>query len=672
MGLSINRHIFWMILVAFLSASSAGASDTMLMFVGEELDVLSIASRREEAAWSAPAIADVITREDMEVKGERTIAQALEDVSGFYIEKNEKESALFLRGIANSPLFLYDTVPIGSSVQKSNNMIDREISLASVKRIEVIRGTGSVLWGPNAFAGVVNVVPLTGQDFQGVETAGFYSSLGDEIGAVLNYGSNKGSLASFISVSATSLKEEDNRFNVQRFWNGGVTPESPETRYGSGTVDDSYYIEVYGNASIDDWLTVSARLSDSQKAFVVSDWDHQHSWQEKISSPSYIFKLEASKDIDMDSGIRFTGYYSGTHSNHEIVDVQFDQEEQSVFGELIYDRAFFAANGLSTFGISWKKDRFDDIAVFHDFFPDFFVPENREVLPDVEQLDFENELISVFGQYRHTFDQLEIWAGARHDDHERYQAKTSHSLGMAYSYSDFIFKSIYGTAYRTPFAKQLNENGGSKLEEIKSINLQLSWKRDNKKAAITFFRNKIDNHVIEDRYLDAGLSTPNSQTIDGIELEGDFQLTDTVKVSGCLTMLDTNGPNETYLYNDYSIIDEDGNVIKHYQEYGYDYDPGADVMLNVSAAWNMTKNILVVPEIRYVSERNLFYPVQDAAKTYDDVWRVDLNIMVSNLFPFDLGFHFNNILNSRHDTPGLYAIDTHDGFSAAVFVKMDW
>ena len=44
--------------------------DTMLLFVGEDVEVLSIASRREESAWQAPAIANVITRQAIRERGE--------------------------------------------------------------------------------------------------------------------------------------------------------------------------------------------------------------------------------------------------------------------------------------------------------------------------------------------------------------------------------------------------------------------------------------------------------------------------------------------------------------------------------------------------------------------------------------------------------------------------
>jgi outer membrane cobalamin receptor len=143
---------------------------TMLMFVGEELGVLTIASRREESALQAPAIAQVVTRREIREQGATTLSQVLERVPGFHMAQRESGTEPYLRGIPNSILFLHDAVPLISETTKSIHPLDHELSLDAVKRIEIIRGPGSALWGPDAFAGIVNVVPLTGKDLDGLET----------------------------------------------------------------------------------------------------------------------------------------------------------------------------------------------------------------------------------------------------------------------------------------------------------------------------------------------------------------------------------------------------------------------------------------------------------------------------------------------------------------------
>lgn len=676
MFLNIKRKFVLNIIISFsalfilISAFSAFASDTMLMFVGEDLEVLSIASKREEAAWSAPAIADVITRMDIEYKGALTISQAINNAAGFHVEKTGRGSVPYLRGIPNSALFLYDTVPVRSGIEKSSFTIDHEISLVPIKRIEIIRGTGSVLWGPDAFAGVVNAVPFTGKDFQGMETGLLYSSDDYGKGAYLKYGTDNNTWNSFLSLSARSAKEDDSKLNFVSFWNDGNKATPVDSRYGDDRPDDSHYLELYYSVSFDDWLTISAKFADSKKAFSVSYLKLDNVWQEKISSTPVFFKVEASRKIDLDSGIRFTGYFSETRLKHKIVDTESSQKESSVFGELIYDRSFFISNGLLTLGTSWRKDRFDNVPVWKSFFPGYFSPDNLKLLlPAVEKNDYDNHLFSTFGQYRHKLRDIELWTGIRHDNHDKYEDKTSYNCGIAWHFfSDYMIKAIYGTAYRTPFADQLDKYDGEKLEKIKSANFQIQWKPDkDNKIALTMFRNKIDNHVIPDLYEGAGISLPNSQTINGLELECGLKISDSFRFSGNATLLDNDGPDEVFLYNDYNLDSQ-----PHYLELNHDYDAGADTKINLACIWDITENIKFIPEVEYFSKRKLYYPLENITKKYPEEWLCNLNLRFENIIGFDLHIYVNNIFNNHYKIFNSSSALKDESLSAGMILRFKW
>lgn len=75
---SIKTLAVWLLLIAFAPVGAVAIAaaenppvedDTLLLFVGEDLEVLSIASKRQESAWQAPAVAEVLTREDLETRG---------------------------------------------------------------------------------------------------------------------------------------------------------------------------------------------------------------------------------------------------------------------------------------------------------------------------------------------------------------------------------------------------------------------------------------------------------------------------------------------------------------------------------------------------------------------------------------------------------------------------
>ncbi|PJB33814.1 MAG: hypothetical protein CO107_14775, partial [Deltaproteobacteria bacterium CG_4_9_14_3_um_filter_51_14] len=111
--------ILWMLIFPWALAwaedePSSPGDDSMIMFVGEDLDVFSLASRRREGAWQAPAVTGVVTRDEIRVRGIRTLSQALSMTPGFSMSQKEWGTQPYLRGVPNSILLLFDTVPQGS------------------------------------------------------------------------------------------------------------------------------------------------------------------------------------------------------------------------------------------------------------------------------------------------------------------------------------------------------------------------------------------------------------------------------------------------------------------------------------------------------------------------------------------------------------------------------
>lgn len=666
-----------------MTASPVQASDTLLMFVGEDLDILSLASRREEAAWKAPAIAEVVTTQRIDASRYSTLANLLEKSTGFYINQTERGSVPYLRGIPDSVLFLHDTVPMGSVVSKSNRNLDSETSLAAVKRVEIIRGAGSVLWGPDAFAGVVNMVPFTGRDVQGATTGAGLSSGRDEQWAFLNYGMDNQDWNGFVSISAKNAGEDDNAFNVTNFWNDEKIPAGPEERFGNDTPGDSHYYEMYSNISIGNHLSFSTRLSDNQKAWTLTNGTGDYTWEEKSAAPTRIFKLEAARETGFNSGLRFTGYYTDTDTDLYIIDKTFRQSETSMYAEMIHDQGFFTGNGLLTTGISWRKNSLRNILIWKSFFPDYLDEENTFLLPLYETADYDNTLTSIFGQYRHRFAEFEIWAGLRNDDHDQFKDKLSYNLGFVWEFStDMMLKAIYGTAYRTPFAEQVAQGINSSQEQINSASVQLAWKSGTGwKTALTFFRNGIHDHVIEDRYSGAGLSTPNSQIIYGAELDWDIQLSKTLSFAGNFTRLANRGSDETYHYGRYAYKDIAGETVQGFsQTLNYAYDAGAETMANLSLAWQPTPSITVGPSLRYISETIFHYldesdpdsSARESTVACPDIWLMDVHVKLENFFPFSVDFFIENLWNEKITSPGIYTLNSNKTFNAGVICTAQW
>jgi outer membrane receptor for ferrienterochelin and colicins len=138
---------------------------------------VTTASRKPESLLDAPAIMIVLTERDIQSYGSRSLVEVLDrTTSVFFMGTQENaQGALTMRGDAtlganNHILVLINGHPIQESTFGGTiHPFLRAFPLASVQQVEIIRGPGSVLYGTNAYVGVINVIT---KEWDGGGTAG--------------------------------------------------------------------------------------------------------------------------------------------------------------------------------------------------------------------------------------------------------------------------------------------------------------------------------------------------------------------------------------------------------------------------------------------------------------------------------------------------------------------
>jgi iron complex outermembrane receptor protein len=161
-----------------LLAEEALQKDEELLFFEQEAYQLSIATKHLQTVWEAPAIATVITEQEIRNMGARDMLDILRRVPGFGTTIGPYGMSAFeIRGIKgfNSSeriLFLIDGIPANEMVRGGLATAIMQISVDNIKRIEIIRGPGSALHGSGAFSGVINVVTKQGDEINGVAVSG--------------------------------------------------------------------------------------------------------------------------------------------------------------------------------------------------------------------------------------------------------------------------------------------------------------------------------------------------------------------------------------------------------------------------------------------------------------------------------------------------------------------
>ncbi|HSE39721.1 MAG TPA: TonB-dependent receptor, partial [Acidobacteriota bacterium] len=124
------------------------------------------ATRTERLLKTAPQAVTVITRAQIRELGASTIGEALRFVPGMNARITPMGGVLGIRSLGPSPftervLFLIDGTPYNSPDKggyPGHPAYEDFFPIEHIKRIEVIKGPGSALYGQNAFFGIVNII----------------------------------------------------------------------------------------------------------------------------------------------------------------------------------------------------------------------------------------------------------------------------------------------------------------------------------------------------------------------------------------------------------------------------------------------------------------------------------------------------------------------------------
>ena len=159
---SLTYSLGAVLIVVFMCFTAAWAEDVVNAQGSEDYGIFNLGeifvTAERVPAVTEVAVTTVITAEDIQETNSRTVAEALTYVPGVRVSTGRKnEPNVQLRGLDQSrALILIDGVPY---YETNYGKLDlNQIPVDNIAKIEVTKGDASVLYGPNALAGVVNIV----------------------------------------------------------------------------------------------------------------------------------------------------------------------------------------------------------------------------------------------------------------------------------------------------------------------------------------------------------------------------------------------------------------------------------------------------------------------------------------------------------------------------------
>lgn len=165
----------------------ASAPGTPLMAQGPDLKHMSLEqlsqievttpSKQPEKISRTPAAIYVITADDIRRAGVNSIPEALRLAPGVEVARIDADKwSIGIRGfgsrLTRDVLVLIDGRTVYTTLLAGTYWEVQDVLLEDVDRIEVIRGPGGTIWGPNAVNGVINIITKRATQTHGLLVSG--------------------------------------------------------------------------------------------------------------------------------------------------------------------------------------------------------------------------------------------------------------------------------------------------------------------------------------------------------------------------------------------------------------------------------------------------------------------------------------------------------------------
>lgn len=160
------------VIVAAIPITAAAQSLPVNLATASLEDLMNVkvttATRTTESLADAPARMQVITAEQIERRGYRSLLDVLEDLPDFKIDRAgdpDYPSQLTVQGSrgANYIIVLLDGVRISSPTNEPLPILSN-YPVHTAKQVEIVYGPASAVYGADAFSGVINIISGIGDE----------------------------------------------------------------------------------------------------------------------------------------------------------------------------------------------------------------------------------------------------------------------------------------------------------------------------------------------------------------------------------------------------------------------------------------------------------------------------------------------------------------------------
>lgn len=639
---SILKEILIFLSILFfvnISPTVAQELETLFEMSIEELMNIEVvtASKKPQKLSEVPATVHVITAEQIEERGYFTLEETLSDLPGIQFRNIVGfNSYVFLRGAYTqnqSILVLVDGIQI-NELNSGGFYGGGQYNLSNVKKIEVVYGPASALYGTNAISGIINIITNDPKDIQGAHASVLLGSF-ETRNFDFKYGHYN--QENDFGFSVSGMFKQSDKADLR-----GAKGDNNWTNDMENFEDDlSFDGKVtYKNLSMGlifqdkqasrttNYKTVGANYLDSGTIwhirFVNGHVKYVYDKSSRWSNQSRLYYRNATV---MDNTIAYiksdtgaTGGQTGYYRPNDLIG--FENQLN-----------FMLINKLGIIaGLVLEKERLaQSFSTTHSGSPEIKPPTPPKPVMD------SNNLASIFLQAQYKFvKSTELTLGFRHDNSNYYGKVNTPRIGLVFNRNKLTTKLLYTEAFRAPKPWDYTYGEGNpdlEPEIMRSVELA---------AAYVFTENFIANLSLYKNYMNGTFTREE--------------------------LRQTNGPDMTTDGFEATLEHAKGEIKSHIN-YTYNssvYDNGERVPeigkhnANIGILCAFTNKIKLDVRGNYIGKRKNVKIITSKGSDYiDDAFVLHSTLSFVNIKGFDFQLILKNILDteyyhSSNNTPDRY------------------
>tara|TARA_B100002019_G_scaffold71966_1_gene62116 strand:- start:379 stop:2214 length:1836 start_codon:yes stop_codon:yes gene_type:complete len=580
----------------------------------ETMDEIIVKSTRIETPLDLMTSSiDIITKDQLIDSGEMFVSDALELLSGVQIIRDGgpgQSTSVYLRGAKSQHTLLYlDGVKIVDQLGLNGYDL-ANVDVASVDRIEILKGPQSTLYGSDAMGGVINII--TDANFQNKNSINYQiGSYGTQSSVFKkNYSSDD----FYINLNASYFEQDGFSAKSDNQEDDGLLNKSLHTKFGSRVND------------LTDWSLSLRKIiaeneydpssSNSEKDQLINRFEIKtKSKNEKIIynfGASY-FELNRYQDVDF-----------GT-----IYEYDYESETKSYDFNVIYD-----FNNKSKF--------FTGVDSSYD---EYTFDEGTGLTAG------KLKNTGLFGSWQYKWNSnLILNSSVRRDNHSKFDEFITYQGSLAYIIDSTKTKLRvrYGTGFKAPISYYLAQNSNLNPEENKGWEIGFDQPINQLNMYIDFsiFSQKYDNFI---SYLDLNNDTDYNVYTNGAYLNSeddnyynvDKAESNGLELGGTLYLNDKITFRSSYSYLDNDSLDSSFEIRRPTHKF------------NSSVKWDVTDKLMVNSSIKYIGSR------EDSSGNFNPYKIINLNTRNKIKENCYLTMSIKNLLDEEYtivrgyNTPGI-------------------